>query len=98
MDERAGLVRLGQSDLIWSNLVSLQVHMFEVISRINKARRIVAQERGRPATDAEIAALVGMSVEKLKMILRSTRGTQSMERPIGKEGDTTVGVSWFFTF
>nr|QIE09852.1 sigma factor 2A [Anthoceros angustus] len=74
-----------------SRMIRLPVHLFEVISRINKARKIVAQEHGRPATDAEVAELVGMSVEKLKLILRSTKGTQSMERPIGREGDSTVG-------
>jgi RNA polymerase primary sigma factor len=70
-----------------------QIHLYEVISRINKAKKMLSQEHGRTARDEEVAELVGMTVEKLRTVVKSARAPTSMERPIGKEKDTTIGVS-----
>lgn len=69
-----------------------QIHLYEVISRINKAKKMLSQEHGRTARDEEVAELVGMTVEKLRTVVKSARAPTSMERPIGKEKDTTIGV------
>lgn len=69
-----------------------QIHLYEVISRINKAKKMLAQEHGRPPRDEEVAELVGMTVVKLKSLVKSARAPTSMERPIGKDSDATVGV------
>jgi RNA polymerase primary sigma factor len=66
--------------------------LYEVISRINKAKKMLAQEHGRQPHDEEVAELVGMTVDKLKTVVKSARAPTSMERPIGKEKDSTVGV------
>ncbi len=63
-----------------------------MISRINKAKKMLAQEHGRQPHDEEVAELVGMTVDKLKTVVKSARAPTSMERPIGKEKDSTVGV------
>lgn len=69
-----------------------QIHLYEVISRINKAKRMLVQEHGREARNEEVAELVGLTVEKLKSVVKSAKAPGSMERPIGKDGDTTLGV------
>lgn len=70
-----------------------QIHLYEVISRINKAKKTLFQEHGRQPRDEEIAEVVGLTVEKMQSVVKSARAPTSMERPIGKERDTTVGVS-----
>jgi RNA polymerase primary sigma factor len=54
---------------------------------------MLIQEHGRQPRDEEIAELVGLTVEKLQSVVKSAKAPGSMERPIGKERDTTVGVS-----
>lgn len=49
-------------------------------------------EHGRPPHDEEVAAMVGMTVDKMKSIVKSARAPSSMERPIGDEDSATVGV------
>ncbi|CAK9199254.1 unnamed protein product, partial [Sphagnum troendelagicum] len=74
-----------------SRTIRLPIHLYEVISRINKAKKMLAQEHGRQPHDEEVAELVGMTVDKLKTVVKSARAPTSMERPIGKEKDSTVG-------
>lgn len=51
-------------------------------------------EHGRAPHDDEVAAMVGLTVEKMKSIVKSARAPSSMERPIGDEDSATVGVSF----
>ncbi|XP_024395432.1 uncharacterized protein [Physcomitrium patens] len=74
-----------------SRTIRLPIHLYEVISRINKAKRMLVQEHGREARNEEVAELVGLTVEKLKSVVKSAKAPGSMERPIGKDGDTTLG-------
>lgn len=74
-----------------SRTIRLPIHLYEVISRINKAKKVLYQEHGRQPCDEEIAELVGLTVEKMHSVMKSTRAPSSMERPIGMEKDTTVG-------
>lgn len=74
-----------------SRTIRLPIHLYEVISRINKAKKMLVQEHGRQPRDDEVAELVGMTVEKLQVVMKAARAPGSMERPIGKEKDTTVG-------
>jgi len=49
-------------------------------------------EHGRKPLDEEVAELVGLSVEKVQTIVKAARAPTSMERTIGEEGTTTIGV------
>eukprot|EP00245_Coleochaete_scutata_P015226 TRINITY_DN6702_c0_g1_i1.p1 TRINITY_DN6702_c0_g1~~TRINITY_DN6702_c0_g1_i1.p1 ORF type:complete len:597 (+),score=109.66 TRINITY_DN6702_c0_g1_i1:170-1960(+) len=70
-----------------SRTVRLPVHMCEVISRISKAKHMLRSEHGRPPREEEVAELVGMSVDKLRMVQRSARVPRSMEQPVGKDSE-----------
>lgn len=74
-----------------SRIIRLPIHLYEVISRINKAKKMLIQEHGRQPRDEEVAELVGMSVEKLKFIVKSAKTPSSMDRLIGKEKDQSIG-------
>lgn len=54
---------------------------------------MLTEEHGREPTAAEVAELVGISPQKLRAVLRNSRVPLSMEKPIGKDGDETLGVS-----
>eukprot|EP00850_Spirogloea_muscicola_P003949 SM000016S01937 [mRNA] locus=s16:728202:730520:- [translate_table: standard] len=67
-----------------------QVHLYEVISRINKAKKMLIQEHGRPPREDELAEIVGMPADKIRSILKAARIPVSMEKPVGKDGDQTL--------
>eukprot|EP00897_Mesotaenium_endlicherianum_P003733 jgi/Mesen1/3388/ME000192S02554 len=73
-----------------SRIIRLPVHLYEVISKVNKAKRMLTEEYGRPPSDFEVAELVGMPPMKLQGILRAARTPSSMEKPVGDDGDRTV--------
>lgn len=70
-----------------SRIIRLPVHIYEVISRINKSRMMIAEDQGRQARDEEVATAVGISVEKLDFILKSARLPASMDQLIGRDKD-----------
>ncbi|KAG6558042.1 hypothetical protein Mapa_000222 [Marchantia paleacea] len=74
-----------------SRTIRLPVHVYELLSRITKAKSMLAAEHGRAPRDEEVAELVGLSIEKLKMVIKSAKSPKSMEFPVGKNNDTTLG-------
>jgi DNA-directed RNA polymerase sigma subunit (sigma70/sigma32) len=62
------------------------------MARIWKAKWIISQEYQRPPRESDIAEIMDMSVEKLRLIVRSTKLSKSMEKPVGKEQSATLGV------
>ena len=70
--------------------IRLPVHMIEMINKLNRASQALVRENGREPTLDEIAAKMGVSVEKVQKILRNTRGTISLETPIGEEEDSRL--------
>eukprot|EP00850_Spirogloea_muscicola_P019784 SM000199S05411 [mRNA] locus=s199:123460:125778:+ [translate_table: standard] len=70
--------------------IRLPVHLYEVISRINKAKKLLIQEHGRPPREDELAEIVGMPADKIRSILKAARIPVSMEKPVGKDGDQTL--------
>lgn len=74
-----------------SRTVRLPAHLYEVMARIRKAKRILSQEYRRPPRESDIAELMGMTVDKLRSITRSTKTCRSLEKPVGKDLNSTLG-------
>ncbi|KAL3689865.1 hypothetical protein R1sor_016174 [Riccia sorocarpa] len=74
-----------------SRTIRLPVHVYELLSRVTKAKSMLAAEHGRAPRDEEVAEIVGLTVEKLKMVIKSAKSPKSMEFPVGKNNDTTLG-------
>ncbi|CAM6101125.1 unnamed protein product [Calypogeia fissa] len=74
-----------------SRTIRLPVHVYEVLSRITKAKSMLAAEHGRVPRDEEVAELVGLNVDKLKLVIKASKNPKSMELPIGKNNDTMLG-------
>ncbi|KAH7444580.1 hypothetical protein KP509_02G083900 [Ceratopteris richardii] len=73
-----------------SRTVRLPAHLFEVMAQIRKAKRLLSQEFRRPPQESDVAELMGMSVEKLRSVIRSTKNCRSLEKPIGKDMNSTL--------
>jgi len=70
--------------------IRIPVHMVETIHKVVWAQRQFHQEVGREPTTEELAALVDLSVERVREILRINQDTISLEQPIGDEEDFSL--------
>ncbi len=73
-----------------SRTVRIPVHMVETISKYTQARRQLIQELGRDPLAEEIAAEMGLDVEKVRHIQKISQEVLSIETPIGDEEDSTL--------
>jgi RNA polymerase primary sigma factor len=71
--------------------IRIPIHMIETINRINKIMRKHLQEHGREPDVETIAEEVGLSVEKVKNVIKITKEPISLEAPIGSEEDGRFG-------
>lgn len=71
--------------------IRIPIHMIETINRINKIMRKHLQEHGKEPDVETIAAEVGLSVEKVKNVIKITKEPISLEAPIGSEEDGRFG-------
>ena len=71
--------------------IRIPIHMIETINRINKIMRKHLQEHGKEPDVDVIAEEVGLSVEKVKNVIKITKEPISLEAPIGSEEDGRFG-------
>lgn len=71
--------------------IRIPIHMIETINRINKIMRKHLQEHGKEPDVDTIAQEVGLSVEKVKNVIKITKEPISLEAPIGNEEDGRFG-------
>ncbi|MET8776754.1 sigma-70 family RNA polymerase sigma factor [Nocardia sp. NPDC004654] len=70
--------------------IRMPVHVVELLNRVNRTRRTLAQHLGREATEAEVAAELEMPVAQVEEVLRHGREPISLHTPIG-DGETEFG-------
>ncbi len=73
-----------------SRTVRIPVHMVETISKYTQARRQLIQELGREPLAEEIAAEMGLDIDKVRHIQKISQEVLSIETPIGDEEDSTL--------
>ena len=71
--------------------IRVPVHMVEVINNATRCNRKLVQELGREPTVEEIAAELGLPVEKIIEANRTAADTLSLDTPVGDEEDTSIG-------
>ena len=71
--------------------IRVPVHMVEVINKAARCNRKLVQELGREPTMEEVAAELGLPVEKIIEANRTAADTLSLDTPVGDEEDTTIG-------
>ena len=73
-----------------SRTIRIPVHMVETISKYAQARRAMIQELGREPLPEEIAAEMGIDVDKVLHIQKISQEVLSIEAPVGDEEDSTL--------
>jgi RNA polymerase primary sigma factor len=71
--------------------IRIPIHMIETINRINKIIRKGIQEDGKEPDVEQIAKEVGLSVDKVKQVIKITKEPVSLDAPIGNEDDGKFG-------
>jgi len=71
--------------------IRIPVHMVETIHRVSRYQRQMLQENGREPTENELAEKLGMSVEKVREVMKIALDPVSLETPIGEEDDSHLG-------
>jgi RNA polymerase primary sigma factor len=71
--------------------IRIPIHMIETINRINKVTRKYIQDHGKEPDEATIAEEVGLSVEKVKNVIKITKEPISLEAPVGNDDDGKFG-------
>ncbi len=71
--------------------IRIPVHMVETINKLLRVQSQLLQELGREARPEEVAERMGMSVEKVREILKISQDPVSLETPIGEEEDSELG-------
>lgn len=71
--------------------IRIPIHMIETINQINKIVREHIQKNGKEPDVSFIAKEVGLSVDKVKQVIKITKEPISLEAPIGSEDDGKFG-------
>ena len=71
--------------------IRIPVHMVETINKLMRVQRQLVQELSREPSHEEIAAKMGISVEKVQNILKIAQEPISLEKPVGEEEDSSLG-------
>ncbi len=71
--------------------IRIPVHMVETINKVKKTSNMLLHRDGKDPSPEDIAAEIGMSVDKVRDILRISQEPVSLETPIGEEEDSHLG-------
>ena len=71
--------------------IRVPVHMVETINKLARIQRQMTLELNREPSEDELAAKMGMSVEKIREIYKISQEPVSLETPIGEEDDSHLG-------
>lgn len=74
-----------------ARMIRLPVHTVELVNKISKVRRTITNNLGRDPTDEEVAKEVGIDIKKLQEIDEVSRGTLSLDAPVGEDNETRFG-------
>ncbi|HEY2227082.1 MAG TPA: RNA polymerase sigma factor RpoD [Xanthobacteraceae bacterium] len=71
--------------------IRIPVHMVDAITKIVRTSRQLLNEIGREPTPEELAAKLGMPLEKVRKVLKIAKEPLSLETPVGDEEDSHLG-------
>lgn len=71
--------------------IRVPVHMVETINKLNRISRQLLQEKGREASNEELAKAMGISVAKIREVKKIAQDPISLETPIGEKEDSHLG-------
>lgn len=83
--------KIGRALSDQSRSIRIPAHIAELVSRIKKVTGTLIQKLGRTPTEEELAAVLGVEVDKIKAALDMSQAVSSLDVPVGDDDETTVG-------
>jgi RNA polymerase primary sigma factor len=74
-----------------ARVVRLPVHVVEELNQVGGARRTLERQLGRDPEPEEIAAELGMDVDRVLDLIAWGRDHVSLDTPVDEDGDTSLG-------
>ncbi len=74
-----------------ARVVRLPVHVVEELNQVGGARRTLERQLGRDPDPREIAAELGMDIDRVLDLLSWGREHVSLDTPVDEDGDTSLG-------
>ena len=71
--------------------IRVPVHMVETINKMARIQRQLTLELNREPSEEEIAKKMGISVDKVREVIKISQDPVSLETPIGEEDDSHLG-------
>ncbi|GII21014.1 RNA polymerase principal sigma factor HrdD [Planosporangium mesophilum] len=71
--------------------VRLPVHLVEDVNRMRSVARQLTREHGNEPEPEQLAAALGVPVERVNELKRWSQDTVSLDTPVGDDGDTNLG-------
>ncbi len=74
-----------------SRTIRIPANMVELLRKVKKATAELTQEYHRQPTDKEIAARLGVELDKVQTVMDISQATTSLDTPVDDEGEATMG-------
>lgn len=74
-----------------SRAIRLPLHITEKLNKIRQTQRQLSEEKGRPATIAELSAKLELTAEQVREYLGRARQPLSLDLKVGDNNDTELG-------
>src|SRR3954464_10735329 len=74
-----------------ARVVRLPVHVVEELNQVGGARRTLERQLGRDPEPEEIAAELGMDIDRVLDLVAWGRDHVSLDTPVDEDGDTSLG-------
>lgn len=71
--------------------IRIPVHMVETINKMVRTQRTLTQKLKREPTPDEVAAEMGITVDRVQAIQKTAQEPISLESPVGEEEDSSLG-------
>lgn len=71
--------------------IRMPIHVLDVVNKLRRARRDLAQDLGRDPTLEELAKDLDLAVERVEELARLAQDTVSLETPVGEDSTGTLG-------
>jgi RNA polymerase primary sigma factor len=71
--------------------IRIPVHLAERERKVARVERELTAKHGRPPTDRELARAAKIKIAELRELREAPRAVASLDKPLGDEGDTTLG-------
>ncbi len=71
--------------------IRVPVHMVETINKMSRIQRQLTLELNREPTEEELAKKMGISIDKVREVIKISQEPVSLETPIGEEDDSHLG-------